>query len=36
LSQAKAGYVNGFLRIDVPQSKPVQTKPTKVLVAEGN
>ena len=35
LSQAKAGYVNGFLRIDVPQASPAPTKPTKVLVAEG-
>jgi HSP20 family molecular chaperone IbpA len=35
LSQAKAAYLNGFLRIDVPLAqRPV--KGTKVLVAEGN
>lgn len=35
LSQAKAAYLNGFLRIDVPLAhRPV--KHTKVLVAEGN
>jgi HSP20 family protein len=35
LSQAKAAYLNGFLRIDVPLAlRPV--KNTKVLVAEGN
>ena len=35
LSQAKAAYLNGFLRIDVPLvQRPV--KSTKVLVAEGN
>ena len=35
LSQAKAAYLNGFLRIDVPLA-PRQLKNTKVLVAEGN
>lgn len=35
LGQAKAAYLNGFLRIDVPlQQRPM--KHTKVLVAEGN
>jgi len=36
LSQAKAVYVNGFLRIDVPQSRHSQAKTTKVPIAEGN
>ena len=35
LSQAKAAYLNGFLRIDVPLAHP-QIKSTKVPVAEGN
>jgi HSP20 family molecular chaperone IbpA len=35
LSQAKAAYLNGFLRIDVPLAQR-QTKNTRVLVAEGN
>jgi len=35
LSQAKAAYLNGFLRIDVPLAQR-QVKNTKVLVAEGN
>ena len=35
LSQAKATYVNGFLRIDVPMAQ-VQTKTSKVPIAEGN
>ena len=35
LSQAKATYLNGFLRIDVPLA-PTQTKSTKVPIAEGN
>ena len=34
LSQAKAAYLNGFLRIDVPLAQP-QIKSTKVPVAEG-
>ncbi len=35
LSQAKAAYLNGFLRIDVPLAQR-QMKHSKVLVAEGN
>jgi HSP20 family protein len=35
LSQAKATYVNGFLRIDVPLAQ-VQTKTSRVPIAEGN
>ena len=35
LSQAKAAYLNGFLRIDVPLAQRL-VKNTKVLVAEGN
>jgi HSP20 family protein len=35
LSQAKAAYLNGFLRIDVPLSQRA-LKSTKVPVAEGN
>jgi HSP20 family protein len=35
LSQAKAAYLNGFLRIDVPLA-PRQVKKTQVLVAEGD
>jgi len=35
LSQAKATYLNGFLRIDVPLAQ-TQTKSAKVPVAEGN
>ena len=35
LSQAKATYLNGFLRIDVPlATRP--SKNTKVPIAEGN
>ena len=36
LSQAKAVYVNGFLRIDVPLAHQLHTKSTKVPIAEGN
>ena len=36
LSQAKAIYVNGFLRIDVPVAHQLQAKSTKVPIAEGN
>ena len=36
LSQAKAIYVNGFLRVDVPPARQSHTKPTKVPIAEGN
>jgi HSP20 family molecular chaperone IbpA len=35
LSQAKAAYLNGFLRIDVPLS-PRPSKGTKLPIAEGN
>ena len=35
LSQAKAIYVNGFLRIEVPLAQP-HSKMTKVPIAEGN
>jgi len=35
LSQAKAIYVNGFLRIDVPMAQ-ARSKMTKVPIAEGN
>jgi HSP20 family protein len=35
LSQAKAAYLNGFLRIDVPLAQR-QSRHTKVPVAEGN
>ena len=35
LSQAKAAYLNGFLRIDVPLAQRV-SKSTKVPIAEGN
>jgi HSP20 family protein len=35
LTQAKAAYLNGFLRIDVPLSQR-PTKSTKVPIAEGN
>ena len=35
LSQAKATYVNGFLRIDVPLAQ-AQTKTSRVPIAEGN
>ena len=34
LSKAKAAYVNGFLRIDVPVSAPSKSKRTKVPVKE--
>jgi HSP20 family protein len=36
LSQAKAVYMNGFLRIDVPAAEPAHSKTTKVPIAEGN
>ena len=36
LSQAKAIYVNGFLRIDVPQVHPSHSKTTKVPISEGS
>jgi HSP20 family protein len=36
LSQAKAIYVNGFLRIDVPAARPTQIKTTRVPITEGS
>ena len=36
LSQAKAMYVNGFLRIDVPTARESHSKTTKVPITEGN
>ena len=36
LTQAKAVYVNGFLRIDVPKALQPRSKTTKVPIAEGN
>jgi len=36
LSQAKAAYLNGFLRIDVPLAQRSSSKTTKVPIAEGN
>jgi HSP20 family protein len=36
LSQAKAVYVNGFLRVDVPAASQTPVKMTKVPIAEGN
>jgi len=35
LSRAKAMYVNGFLRIDVPPAQPTTHKTTKVPISEG-
>jgi HSP20 family protein len=35
LSQAKAAYLNGFLRIDVPLAAPLKPKTTKVFIADG-
>jgi len=35
LSQAKAIYVNGFLRVDVPPAQKPQPKTTKVPISEG-
>ncbi len=35
LGQAKAIYVNGFLRIDVPAAHQPQSKTTKVPIADG-
>lgn len=32
LTQAKASYLNGFLRIDVPQAEPALIKQNKVTV----
>lgn len=35
LSRAKATYMNGFLRIDVPVAQPQHAKMTKVPIADG-
>ena len=35
LSQAKAAYLNGFLRIDVPLAEQLKPKPTKLFIVEG-
>ena len=35
LGQARAAYLNGFLRIDVPVAVTHFTKSTKVPIAEG-
>ena len=35
LSQAKAIYVNGFLRVDVPPAQKPQFKSTKVPISQG-
>ena len=35
LSLAKAVYINGFLRVDVPPAQKSQAKTTKVPIAEG-
>jgi len=35
LSQAKAIYVNGFLRVDVPPAQKSQPRTTKVPISEG-
>jgi HSP20 family protein len=35
LTRAKAAYLNGFLRIDVPVAQP-NSKTTKVPIADGN
>lgn len=36
LNQAKAAYLNGFLRIDVPRVPEPQSKSTKVHISEGS
>jgi HSP20 family protein len=36
LARAKATYMNGFLRIDVPAAQPQTAKLTKVPIADGN
>jgi len=33
LSQAKAAYMNGFLRLDVPLAAPAATTPTQISIA---
>ena len=36
LGQARAAYLNGFLRIDVPMAAQPQSKITKVAITDGN
>jgi HSP20 family protein len=36
LSQARAAYLNGFLRIDVPQATHPHSKVTRVVIMDGN
>jgi len=36
LGQARAAYLNGFLRIDVPMAAQPQSKVTKVAITDGN
>jgi HSP20 family molecular chaperone IbpA len=36
LSQAKASYLNGFLRIDVPLAAQAKPKTAKVSIAEAD
>lgn len=36
LARAKATYMNGFLRIDVPEAQPQNAKLTKVPINDGN
>ena len=36
LSQARAAYLNGFLRIDVPMAAQPQAKITKVAITNGD
>jgi HSP20 family protein len=35
MNRAKAVYVNGFLRIEVPLAQPPPAKPTKVPISQG-
>ena len=35
LGRARAIYLNGFLRIDVPPARPTPAKTTKVPISEG-
>jgi len=35
VSQAKAAYLNGFLRLDVPLAAPSKPKTTRVAIANG-
>jgi HSP20 family molecular chaperone IbpA len=36
LTRAKAAYLNGFLRIDVPAAQPRSKTTTKVPIEDGN